>query len=386
MSDQGFDQQPPAAPPQGAPVPPQYPSAPLDPSAPPAPQPAPTYPQQPTAPQSQPQYPPQPQPGYAPQPQPQPGGYAPQPGVPPYGAVPQPPAKKSKAGLIAGIIAALFLCGIISCGVLGAVIFKSDSGSKNSIAQAEQHFNAAMAQVETANTSIQGLGSKPSQSKVAGIVSETDAALRSARDEIAAAKSIADGWSDSQGKTDYQAGLTSANEALDSMQDLVAYLDTASGMAAKTKAAASQASQGMDALNAAVRAGNGNHYSAQRTKALAASAHFVKATLLFKEAHKLDTSADLDKAAHYCELRRRQASVVVRMASEGLAHRISAYNADVKRMNAASRAADKVGAAAVNDGSWAEKRLSTLGDAASAAAAKADELRSKALGELGYTK
>jgi hypothetical protein len=281
----------------------------------------------------------------------------------------------------------VLLCGIVSCGVLGTSLFKSGSGDKASIGQAEQHFNAAMTNVETANTSIQGLGSKPSSSKVASVVSETDASLRSARDEIAAAKTIADGWSDTQGKTDYQAGLTSANDALDAMQDLIAYLDTASGMMAKSKKAVSEANDGMDALNAAIKAGNGNHYSTMRSKALSASAHYVKAAMLFREAHKLDKSADLDKAARYCDLRRKQASIIVRMASEGTSHRVSAYNADIKRMNAAGRAADKLGAPAiVSDSSWAEKRLTALGAEATDAAGAADKLRAKALTELGYTK
>ena len=85
--------------------------------------------------------------------------------------------------------------------------------------------------------------------------------------------------------------------------------------------------------------------------------------------------------------RKKQAAIIVRMASEGTAHRISAYNADIKRMNAAGRAADKVGAPAiVNDTSWAEKRLASLGTKISDSAGKADELRAKALKELGYTR
>jgi TolA-binding protein len=408
MSDQGFDQQPGAAPPPGAPVSPQYPAAPVDPGTPPVsqypPQPAaapqPQYAPQPAAPAYPPQPQPQPQPGAYQQPQPRPGvygpqpqpgaygppQYAPQPGAPQYGPPAQPPKKKGKAGLIVGIIVGLLLCGIVSCGVLGTSLFKSGSGNKSSIGQAEQHFSAAMTKVDSANTSIKTLGSKSSPSKVAVVVTDTNSSLRSARDEIAAAKSIADGWSDNQGKTDYQAGLSSANDALDSMQDLVAYLDTASGMMAKTKQATSQANQGIDALNAAVSAGNGNHYSTMSAKALAASGHYTKAAQLFREAHKLDKSAGLDKAARYCDLRRRQAAIVVRMASEGTSHRVSAYNADIKRMKTAGRAADKLGAPAiVSDTSWADKRLAALSTQLTDAAGKADELRAKALKELGYT-
>ena len=376
MSDQGFDQQPPGAAPSqpGAPVPPQYPAPPVGPDVVPSPPPPPVVPVG---------FPAQPQPGaYAPPPAPQ---YAPPPGAPAYGP-PVPPKKKSKTGLVIGVVAVVLLCAIVSCGAIGLSLYKGGSVDKNSISQAEQHLQAALSAVEKANASIQSLGSNSSASKISGVVSDTNDSLRAARDEIAGAKTIADGWKDVPGKSDYQAGLASANDALDSMQDLVAYLDTASGMIVKSKQAAKEANAGIDALNAAVHAGNTSHYSTMRSKALSASAHYVTAALLFREAHKLDKSAGLDTAARYCDLRKKQAGIIVRMASEGQTHRYSAYNSDIKRMNAASRAAVKLGAPAiVSDTSWAEKRLSALGKKITDAANKADQLRTKALKELGYT-
>ena len=296
------------------------------------------------------------------------------------------PKKKGKSGLVIGIIAVVLLCAIVSCGAIGLSLFKGGSVSKSSIAQAEQHFSAALSAVEKANGSIQSLGSNASASKVSGVVSDTNSSLRTARDEIAAARAIADGWKEVPGKSDYQAGLASANDALDSMQDLVAYLDTASGMMTKSKQAAKEANSGIDALNAAIHAGNRNSYSTMRGKAVSASGHYVQAALLFREAHKLDKSAGLDKAARYCDLRKKQAGIIVRMASEGQTHRYSAYNADIKRMNAASKAAVKIGAPAiVSDTSWAQKRLAALGKKISDAADKADKLRAQGLKALGYT-
>ena len=394
MSDQGFGQQPPNAgqPQPDGPVAPQYPTPPADggfQAPPPAPVPQPTAPLPQSAPAGSPEPPTQPAPAV----QPQPGAYyTPQPqygppeGAPQFGPPAALPAKKSRAGLVIGIVGSLLLCGLVSCGVVGLSLYKGGGVDKKSIAQAEQHFSAALSAVEKADTSINSLGANSSAGKVSGVVAETNASLRTARDEVVSAKAIADAWKEAPGKSDYQAGLASASDALDSMQDLVAYLDTASGMIATSKKAAGEANSGLDALNSAISAGNRSSYSKQRSKALSASGHFVKAALLFREAHKLDKSAGLDKAARYCDLRTKQASLLVRMASEGQSHRISAYNSDVRKMNAAGRSAGKVGAPAiVSDTSWADKRLAALGKKVTDAANKADQLRTQALKTLGYT-
>ena len=54
-----------------------------------------------------------------------------------------------------------------------------------------------------------------------------------------------------------------------------------------------------------------------KTKAGAASADYGRAAQLFREAHKLDPSAGLDKAAAYAAKRKEQADLVRRMADEG---------------------------------------------------------------------
>jgi hypothetical protein len=290
--------------------------------------------------------------------------------------------------MIAIIVALVVLCALISCGVAGVALFKADSTDKESITQAEQHLAAAMTAVGAVTTSLESLDtSKPSASKINKAVTEADTGLKTARDEIASARATAEQWKDSQGKTDYLAALTAATDSISGLQDMVAYVDTAGGMLTKVTSASKDSAAANDLLNAAIRAGNRGSYSTMRSKAQAAQTRYVKAALLFREADKLDKSADLDKAARYCDLRKKQADVVVRMASEGSAHRYSAYNSDIKKMNAYGRSADKVGAAVIaKDNSWAEKRLAALQKAVDEASTKADTLRSQALQELGYTK
>jgi len=371
MTDQGFDQQPDAnapQPPGAAPAPPPPPPG-MFPEQPPTQQPAapPPYPPQPV--QQQPVYDPAAPPTY---------------GQPPV----QPPAKKGKGGIIAVVIAIVVMCALISCGVVGVALWKGGSSDTAAIEQAESHFDAAVTAVEVANASLGSVDQgTPSASQINQVVSEADSQLKTARDEIASARAVAEQWKDSQGKTDYLAALVASTQTLDSLQDLVAYVNTASGMLGKATQGGKEAAAGNDTLNAAVKAGNRSRYSTMRSKAQSAQTHYVKAALLFREAHKLDKSAGLDKAAKYADLRKKQADVVVRMAAEGQARRYSAYNSDIKKMNGYSKAAEKVGTPdIVKDKNWAEKRLAELEKVITEASQQADSLRKQALQELGYTK
>lgn len=335
--------------------------------------------------------------------QPGPGGYPQQPGnqvppappgtpppayePPPYMQSPaQPPVKRGKGGIVAAIVVVVAMCALAGCAVLGIVVFKGGS-DKKSIEKAEEHFNVAIGAVESATASLEAIQKGDSSvSETGEVIQDAADSLRTARDEITSAGAIAEGWKDSQGKTDYLAGLAATTESLDALEDLVAYLDTASGMLAKTKKAGKEATAGNDALSDAVSAGNRSKYSLMRSKGQKASAHFVKAALLFREAHNLDKSAGLDKSAKYADLRKKQSDVVVRQAAAGLARRFSAYNADVKKVNAYNKRASNVGEPAiVSDPNWAEKRLEKLDTRITKASEQADELRSKALRELGYT-
>jgi hypothetical protein len=211
--------------------------------------------------------------------------------------------------------------------------------------------------------------------------------VRTSRDEIASARTSAEQLKESQGKTDYLASLTAATAALDGVENLVGYLDTASGMVGKSNEAGDITRKANSDLDESVALGNKNSFTRMRAKAVAASAGYAKATFLFEEADKLDPTAELAKAASYTRKRKEQADVVIRMADAGKAKRYSAYNSDIKKQAALGKAAMAAGLPAIlTDSKWAQNRLAALGKAIMADAEKADTLRKKALGELGYTK
>jgi len=173
---------------------------------------------------------------------------------------------------------------------------------------------------------------------------------------------------------------------MDALEDLLAYLGTASDMLVKVEEASGLAKNANSALNDAVGAGNKSSYSAMKTKAKAAQADYAKAAVLFRAAHELDPTAELNKAADYCDKRKAQADVVVRMADEGKSGKTSAYNEDVKKMNRLGDEAMKIGEPAiVTDPQWAEKRLAALTTLLDEQGAKADELHKKALVGLGFS-
>jgi hypothetical protein len=350
--------------------------------------------QQPPSPYSQPTPggmappPPPPPPGMFPQPGapqhgfPPPG--APQPGMPSRGA--RPPSPKKRTGLIVGaIVAALALCGIGAC-VLGIGVLSSGTADKSAINLAEQHFNSAMNDVQGASTSLEKLSNAPSPDVTTAIASATRQ-LRDGRDEIAKATASAEQLKDSAGRTDYLNSLKAATATFDALQDMVAYLDTANGMATKAKQAGDLARAANKSLNAAVDSGNSRKYTAMRAQAVSASTNYTKAAVIFREAQALDVTAGFDKAAAYADKRKAQADIVVRMAEEGKAGRLSAYNADIKKQAALSKQAEAVGMPAiVSDPNWAQNRLADLSKRIDAAAGQADSLRAKALKELGVTK
>ena len=341
------------------------------------PQPTSPYPQQPAPGGIAP--PPPPPPGMFPDQAAQPPGYPPLSG--PIGAPARAPRKK-RTGLIIGIIVAvILLCGLAALGI-GAL--SGGNSEKGTIALAEKHFETAMNNVEAASTSIKK-ASSGSRSDISAATADANEKLRTSRDEIAKATAEVEQLKDSQGRTDYLASLKAATVMLGDLQDMVAYMDTATGLAAKAVQAASLAKSGDKSLNSAVHNGNASKYSPMRSDAVSASTNYTKAGVLFREANSLDPSAGLDKAAVYAEKRKLQADVVVRMADEGRANRISAYNADIKKQAALGKKAESAGTPAIiADPNWAENRLSDIGAKIDTVAKQADDLRSKALKELGY--
>lgn len=344
----------------------------------PPPPPPGTFPDQQPPPQPQAAYPPQPpQAAYPPQPQ------AANPPQQPTAAAPAQQPKKKRGLIIGVVVAVLLLCAIGGCvSLMGLGLFMAD-GDDDTIAQAETHYGAAASALETATAALdkagRGAGSE-------GALADAERAVRQGRDEIAAAKATISQLDESQGRTDYIASLDAATESLDALQDMLAYLDSASGMAAKMTEGGAAAGTAMDELNSAIAAGNRNDYSTMKTKASAAQSGFTKAAVLFRDAHKIDPTAGLDKAAAYAEKRRKQAELVIRMADSGRTKRLTAYNRDIDSMEAFSREAETIGEPAiVKDPSWADKRMADVGDRISAAAEKSDELHAKALEALGYS-
>lgn len=314
------------------------------------------------------------------------------PGAPPTGPATstgtQPPNKKRKGCLIAVIVVAvLVLCGL-AAGIAVVIGLGSSSAAEAKIVErAETHYAAAMEHVETAEAALEGVqASEASEQQVSTAVDAAHDALRLSRDEVASSRAAIEELEDSEDKTAYLASLDSATEALGALEDLVAYMNTASALNAKMEQGADATSQAMDDLNAAINAGNANDYSKMKTKAKAASAGFKKAEGLFREAHKIDKSAELDKYAGYALKRKQQSDIVIRMATEGKAGKLSAYNKDIDRMEAVERQAEAIEEPAiVGDADWGATRLAELSSAIDEAAEKADELRLEALEGLGYS-
>jgi hypothetical protein len=330
-----------------------------------------------------------PQPG-AGQPGAAPGG--PQPGMPPQqplagGPQPGKPAGSKNRGLliVGAIVGVLALCALGACALGFGTLIGGQSNTNQTTTLSEQHFSAAMKDVEAATASLEKTANgSPADVKTA--IASATKQLRDGRDEIAKATASAEQLKDSPGRTDYLNSLKAATATLDALQDMVAYLDTANGMAQKASQAGDLTKSANKSLSAAISAGNGSRYSTMRSQAVSAVTNYTKAALLFREAHALDPSAGFNKAAAYAEKRKLQADVVVRMAEEGKAGRISAYNADIKKQAALSKQAEAVGEPAiVSDPNWAANRLADIGKKIEEAAKLADDLRAKALKELGVT-
>lgn len=316
------------------------------------------------------------QPPYQPAP-PAASGYA-----SPPAAAPGAPKKRKTLLIVAVVVVLLTLCGLGGCAAL-FIAGSSSSDEKASVERAETHYTAARSAVGSASVAIEGAKSSSAATSKSA-VAEAERLLRTGRDEIAAARAVMEELDDSAGKTDYLASLDAAVAALDGLEDLVAYMGTATGMFQKTKDAGAASSKAGDDLNDAISAGNARDYTKMKTKARTAYDGFAKATVLFREAHKLDKSAGLDKLAFYADKRRQQAEVVLRMADEGKAGKTSAYNKDIDLMRSMGAAAEKIAdPSIVDDPEWAEKRLADLVKRIEQAGEKADQLHVSALETFG---
>ncbi len=330
-------------------------------------------------------------------PPPPPGGLAPPPPPPraAYPPVPQPaaqwkppsstPPKKRNGWVIALIVGLLSLCALGAC--ITTFVIAGGSAEKGKVTQAEAHYAVAESQVGSAESAVESATAAGSADQMTVSITVATKSLRSARDEIAAAKTSAERLKESPGKTDYLASLAAATAALDGLENLIGYLDTASGMVSRANQAGEITKQANSDLDDAIGLGNKGAYAQMRVKAKAASSGYAKAATLFEDADKLDPTAELAKAATYARKREQQADIVVRMADEGKAKRYSAYNSDIKKQKALGEEALAAGLPAIlSDPNWAQTRLAALGKSIMLDAEKADTLRRKALEELGYTK
>lgn len=301
-------------------------------------------------------------------------------------AAPEPAApKKKRTGLVIGlVIGAVVLCGLGACAaiVVGGLSLGALGGDTKLISTAEVHYAGAQSAVETATAAIEGVGTTGTAATDDAIAAATES-LRIGRDEIAASRAAIEQLDESQGRTDYLASLDAATVAFDGLEDLLAYLSAANNLTARMEEASTIASDAHDDLNAAIKAGNDEKYSTMKKKATAARDGFEQAAKLFRDAHDLDTSAGLDKAADYADKRAAQAEVVIVMAGYGADGDATAYNESIDRMEKLDAQADEIGEPAiVSDENWVENRLSSLTEAVVAAGAKADELHAKAIAEL----
>lgn len=298
------------------------------------------------------------------------------------------PPKKRRTGLIIAIVAAvLLICLPVACigGTAGFGLLQA-SKDRETVLKAEERYARATGAVEAAKNAIDAGSDNPDADEIKAIAEQATGELRTARDELAAARAIIEELGDSEGKTAYLGSLDAAGEALAALEGVMAVLDGAGDLVKRLDQAAEASSKGAKDLNDAIRAGNGERYSTMRSKAQAAASSFSEATTIFEVAHDADPSAGLDAAAEYARALKKQADLVRAMADDGAAGRVSAYNKKIKQLEDLAARIDKMDEPAIiSDPDWFDNRLGDLSATVDAAGAKADELHLKALQEFGLS-
>lgn len=312
----------------------------------------------------------------------------PGPPSPPGPSGPQAPPKKRTGWIIAVIVGVVILCGILSCGALlaGGLIFGEDAEVRDTVEQAEGHYSKAIEAIERVAEELD----VPFADDVdgAGIREFVDAAnkeLRIARDEIAAARASIGRLDESEGRTHYMASLDAATDAIDAIEDMVAYTLTMGEIIDHVTEGADAAAKAQAALDEAVDASNAEDYSKMRSEAQEAASEYARATAAFRAAHRVDELAEIDKAADFLDVRKEQAEILVRMSDDGQASRVEAFNEGIDRVRELDAEADAIGEPAiVTDPNWGEERLAHLDAVIQSAGDRADELHQKALEAFGY--
>jgi hypothetical protein len=345
---------------------------------PPDPVPPQPYPPQPYPPAQTPQA----APGY-PQPGAYPAGYTEQPAGYAGYQQPAPAPKKRKTGLIIGIIAVIMLCGILSCAIAGVALFAAGGNDKKAVMQAEEHWGKATDSIGVAGDSLRKTaGASTDDARTA--LGEVEGALRTARDEVAASRTIIEPLSDSEGKKLYLASLDQATLSIDKTENLMTTLGVITQLTDQVQSAVDKIKSGHSDLKSSVKAGNRSSYSKMESEARSAGSKLAEAIGILKAAEKLDGSTDLAGAIAYVKVLKTQADLLEAMARYGRSGRVSKYNATIKKLKALDKKADKIKVPSViTDKDWASKRIEKVTTEIADAFGKADELHNQALAAYG---
>ncbi len=297
------------------------------------------------------------------------------------------PQKKRTGWILGGIIGVVLLCALLGCGMLLAfgLVFGEDAEVRQTVEQAEQYYSQAREALDRTGDVLDVSYTDVDGEYMREITSAANKELRTARDEIAAARSTIERLDESEGRTHYLASLDAAVEAIDAAEDLIAYLASLSDLIDHVTEGAEAAEQADVALDAAIDASNSDDFAAMKSKAQQAADHYTRAAAAFRAAHRVDELAEIDKAADFLDKRREQAEILIRMSDDGRAGRVNAYNEGIDRVRELDSEIEAIGEPAiVSDPDWGWERLDALEAAMVSAGERADDLRRKALEAFGF--
>ncbi len=325
--------------------------------------------------------PPPPAPAAAPPPPPAPQPVA---APPAYTTAPPPPPapRKRPVWLIVVIAAVLLICLPALCvGSFAVSAARQSAQTREAVEQAESHYSAATDALEKASGSLSEYG----ESGEGSDMQEAEASIRAARDKLAAARVAIEPLDASEGRDAYLASLDAATEALEGIERLLGAVRILTQLSGQLESGMESVKAADERLDDAIDAGNDEKYAAMKSKATAASARYATAIAIVEAAHKLDTAAGLDVLVDYIKLRKKQADLSVKMAADGTAGRVAAYNKKVAEQKKLDAQAKKAGEPAmVSDPEWLAKRVGADEAAFQEAGEKADALRKQALEAFGF--
>ncbi|MDZ4169243.1 MAG: hypothetical protein U1E26_06260 [Coriobacteriia bacterium] len=307
--------------------------------------------------------------GYTQSPQP---GYAPTP----------PPAKKRNTGVIIAVVLAVIACMVVACiGTVVISVFGDQANTRKAVESAEAHLDEATAELEASTADLSAFledGNSDSEAKVSQ-------QMRATRDDLAAARAVIEPLEESEGRTAYLGSLDAATEAVDGVETILGTVSVIMRLSGEVERGGKSIGVGNEALDSAITAANRKDFTTMKAKARAAARAYAAGITIFTAADKLEPEAGLLEVVAYAKLRKQQAEIIVKMADEGRAGRLSSYNKLVEQQAALDSKAEKTGTPAiVSDPTWAEGRVAEQQKAIEEAANRADELRKQALKAFGF--